>query len=220
MQPDFWLTRWQRGETGFHRNGINPWLEKHLAALRLSAGSHVFVPLCGKAQDLRFLRDQGFRVTGIELSALAVDAFFAEQQLPASTREVDGLTLYETENLRIFCGDFFRLTADRLGPVDSIFDRAALVALPPDMRAAYAAHIAKLAGKGARNLLVSFEYPQAEMAGPPFSVPQAEIRSLFGAHFDIAALGRADILDTEPRFRERGLTHLTETCWLMVRRFT
>jgi len=218
MQPDFWLTRWQRGETGFHQDAVNPWLENHLAALRLQAGEHVFLPLCGKARDLRFLADHGFRVTGIELSDIAVEDFFREQQLTASRHDGDGLRVYEAGGIRIFCGDFFRLTKARLGAVDAVFDRAALVALPPGMRAEYATHLASLVPTGARDLLVSFDYPQAEMNGPPFSVPQAEIRSLFGAHFDIAALGRADILASEPRFRERGLTALTETCWLLVRR--
>lgn len=219
MQTDFWLTRWQRGETGFHQPRVNPWLEKHLAALRLSPGQHVFVPLCGKAHDLRFLAGQGVRVTGCELSPLAVEQFFAEQALAVTVREVaDGITLHDAGDIRIFCGDFFRLTPALLGQVDAVFDRAALIALPPEMRRDYAAHLATLASTGARDLLVSFDYPQDEMAGPPFSVPQSEIRSLFGAHFDIASLGRADILAQEPRFRERGLTRLTETCWLLQRR--
>lgn len=218
MQHEFWLERWQRGETGFHQAQANPWLMKQLPALVLPAGGYVFVPLCGKAHDLRFLADRGFRVTGIELSPLAVESFFREQGLQADVSVMGELTVYTTANLRIFCGDFFRLDAATLGPVDAIFDRAALVALPPSMRTDYALHLAKLATPGCRNLLVSFDYPQAEMNGPPFSVPQSEIRALFGAHFDIAALGREDILDAEPRFRDRGLTRLTETCWLLVRR--
>lgn len=218
MHQDFWLERWQRGETGFHRAEVNPCLQRHLHTLQLQSGNHVFVPLCGKANDLAFLAAQGFRVTGVELSALAVEAFFAEQQLTATTSRVGELVCYDAGALRIFCGDFFRLDAGTLGPVDAVFDRAALVALPPEMRADYAAHLATLATPGCRELLVSFDYPQAEMNGPPFSVPQTEIRALFGAHFDIAALGREDILGAEPRFRERGLTRLTETCWLLQRR--
>lgn len=218
MQPDFWHARWQRAETGFHRADVNPWLVRHLDALALSRGDHVFVPLCGKAHDLRFLADRGLRVTGIELSPLAVEAFLAEQRIDA-TRQRDGdLEVFTAGDLRILCGDFFRLTPALLGPVDGIFDRAALVALPPEMRRDYAAHLATLATAGSRDLLVSFDYAQAEMAGPPFSVPQAEIRSLFGSHFEIASLGRKDILDEEPRFRERGLTRLAETAWLLVRR--
>jgi thiopurine S-methyltransferase len=218
MQHDFWLERWQRGETGFHQARANPWLVSQSPALTLQAGSHVFVPLCGKTHDLRFLADSGYRVTGIELSPLAVEAFFREQQLVADVTTAGALTLHTAGNLRIFCGDFFALDAAQLGAVDAIFDRAALVALPPAMRAAYAAHLATLATPRSRCLLVSFDYPQQEMSGPPFSVPQAEIRSLFSAHFDIAALGREEILDAEPRFRERGLTRMTETCWLLQRR--
>lgn len=218
MQPDFWMTRWQRGETGFHQTGVNPWLRAQLNALQISAGSHVFLPLCGKSHDLRFLADHGSRVTGIELSPLAVEAFFAEQGLEPALTSVDGMTLYTAGDIRLFCGDFFRLTPEMLGIVDAVFDRAALIALPPETRPAYAKHLAGLLPAGARNLLVSFDYPQEEMSGPPFSVPQAEIRSLFGSCFDIAPLGRTDILDAEPRFRARGLTRLTETCWILLRR--
>lgn len=219
MEHDFWHARWQRSETGFHLPGVNPWLEKQFAALAVKEGDQVFVPLCGKSQDLRWLADRGLRVTGIELSALAVEAFFTGQGLACETSNAGhGLTLHEAENIRIFCGDFFALTARQLGHVDAVFDRGSLVALPPAMRARYAAHLAALVTKGARDLLVSFDYTQEEMPGPPFAVPQAEIRQLFGAHFDIASLGRADILDQEPRFRERGLTRLTETCWLLVKR--
>lgn len=218
MQPDFWITRWQRGETGFHLQDVNPWLRAHVNALQLRAGSHVFVPLCGKSHDLRFLADRGAKVSGIELSPIAVEGFFAEQGMTPVRTSVNGMTLYATENIRLFCGDFFQLTPGMLGSVDAVFDRASLVALPPETRPAYAAHLASLLPSGARDLLVAFDYPQDEMQGPPFSVPQPEIRSLFGSCFDIAPLGRADILDAEPRFRARGLTRLTETCWILLRR--
>lgn len=218
MEHDFWHARWARGETGFHLPAVNPALVRHLPALQLSPGARVFVPLCGKSQDLHFLADQGARVTGIELSPIAVEAFFAEQCLAPACETQGALEAFTAGPIRVFLGDFFRLDAARLGPVDAVFDRAALVALPPEMRPAYATHLAALVQPGARLLLVSFDYPQQEMAGPPFSVPQAEIRSLFGPHFDIAPLGREDILAREPRFRERGLSRLVETCWLLLRR--
>ncbi|MFZ5722480.1 MAG: thiopurine S-methyltransferase [Pseudomonadota bacterium] len=218
MDNDFWLARWQRGETAFHQDTVNRWLERQLAALMLQPGDTVFLPLCGKTRDLRFLADRGFRVTGVELSPLAVETFFREQQLQPTVRKVDGFTVHECGNLRLLCGDFFRLTPELLGPVAAVFDRAALVALPPAMRADYAARLLRLLPAGARILLVSFDYPQAEMDGPPFSVPQAEIRSLFGNRCDIAALGREDLLATEERFRARGLSRLHETGWLLMPR--
>lgn len=218
MQPDFWLERWQRGETGFHQAAANRWLTHRIDALQLKPGDHVFVPLCGKSQDLHFLAGRGYRVTGVELSPVAVEAFFEEHGMTALVRSTVGMRVYESGLLRIFCGDFFRMTTGLLGHVDAVFDRAALIALPPEMRPAYAAHLGVLLPAGARDLLVSFDYEQSEMAGPPFSVPQAEIRALFGDRFDIAALGREDILAGEPRFRERGLTRLAETCWLLQKR--
>lgn len=225
MEPTFWLERWQRNETGFHLDHVNPWLRKQLPALELRPGQNVLVPLCGKSLDLRFLADAGFAVTGAELSPLAVAEFFRLQQLPTTTEPVadSSLVCHQAQmptgnTLRIFSGDFFALTPEMTGPVHAVWDRAALVALPPPLRQDYAAHLGRLLTVGARVLLVSFDYPQEEMAGPPFCVSQAEIRALFGAQFDIAALGREDILEREPRFRARGLTRLTETCWLLQRR--
>lgn len=218
MDTEFWLARWQRGETGFHLDRINPWLQRQLPALNLTPGAAVFLPLCGKSLDLGFLADAGYRVTGAELSPLAVESVFRARTVTPTVREVDGFTLYEHDNLRVFCGDFFRLTPDLLGPVSAVFDRAALIALPPDMRRSYAQHLNALLPARAHVLLLGFEYPQTEMNGPPFSVPQAEIRTLFGPHFDIAALGRIDLLAQEHRFRERGLSRLDETCWLLVKR--
>lgn len=218
MDADFWLERWQRGETGFHLEGVNPWLQRHLPALQLQPGDAVLLPLCGKSQDLRHLADQGMAVTGVELSPLAVADFFREQGLAAQVRRAGAFDEHQAAGVRLLCGDFLALDRAQAGNPVAVFDRAALVALPPAMRGRYASHLASLLAPGGRILLVSFEYPQEEMPGPPFCVPQAEIRALFGTQFDIAALGRADILDQEPRFRARGLTRLAETCWLLQKR--
>lgn len=218
MHHQFWHERWQSGRTDFNKAEPNAWLVAQLRALQLAPGCHVFLPLCGKTHDLHFLAGQGARVSGIELSPIAVEAFFAEHGLEPRKSRDGGLDVYEAGGIRIFCGDFFALAPAQLGRVDAVFDRAALVALPPGMRPDYAQHLATLVTPGARDLLVSFDYPQAEMDGPPFCVAQPEIRSLFGAHFDIAPLGRKDILEHEPKFRDRGVTRMSETCWLMLRR--
>lgn len=218
MHPDFWLARWQRNETGFHLATVNPWLQRHARAIGVAPGRRVFLPLCGKSMDLAWLAAQGCAVTGIELSPLAVEAFFAEAgRVPHRARD-GALECVADRGIRLFCGDFFALDRAQLGVIDAVFDRAALVALPPEMRDGYARHLASLLDPGTPVLLVSFDYDQSRMAGPPFSVPESEVRALFGANFDIVALGGGDIIDAEPRFRARGLERFVEQGWLLTRR--
>ena len=175
MEHPFWRERWQAGQIGFHEGRPNRYLEAHRG--RLPPGGRVLVPLCGKAVDLAYLADAGHEVIGVELVEDAVSAFFAEQGL-APTRTVDGAAaVYQAGPITVIAGDWFATTAARLGAVDAIYDRAALIALPPPMRARYVAHLRAVAPT-APILLVTLEYPQEAMAGPPFAVTDAEVRSL------------------------------------------
>ena len=94
--------------------------------------------------------------------------------------------------------------------VSAVFDRASLIALPPSMRSAYAAHMQNILASGAKTLLVTFDYPQHEMQGPPFSVEEPEVRALYENTGEVRLLYSANILDKEPRFRDKGITQLQE----------
>lgn len=218
MQPDFWLERWARGETGFHLPVVNPHLQHHWATLGLHRGARVLVPLAGKSVDLAWLRDAGHEVVAIELSLLAAEAVFtALGETPRRARVADFEEL-AVPGLRFLVGDFFNARPDTVGSIDAIYDRAALVALPPPLRADYAARCARLSGQGVRGLLVGFEYPQSELNGPPFAVDEAEVRTLFGATHGIEVLESVDILDAEPRLRARGVSRLHERVYALTRR--
>lgn len=178
MNPDFWHEKWTKNQIGFHESDVHPMLSKHFDQLSLRVWDRVFVPLCGKSNDLHWLSTQGYRVVGIELSQLAVETFFAQANIDVIISEKGGCTLYQSESFEIFVGDFFDLSAEMLGVIDATYDRAALVALPVSMRKKYADHLAKITNK-APQLLISFDYDQAQMKGPPFSVPAPEIRALY-----------------------------------------
>ncbi|AJP48445.1 thiopurine S-methyltransferase [Rugosibacter aromaticivorans] len=210
MESSFWHERWEKNEIGFHQSRFHPFLPKYWPSLDIKQGSRVFVPLCGKSRDLLWLRDQDLDVIGVELSKLAVEDFFKENQLTAIITQHGELTLYECSGIRIFCGDFFKLTAADLAGVAGVFDRASLVALPPAMRRDYARHMQKILPSGTQTLLVCFAYPQEQMDGPPFSVEEAEVHALFGTASEVTFLAEADVLDNEPRFKQRGLTRLHE----------
>ncbi|KMW57910.1 Thiopurine S-methyltransferase [Candidatus Rhodobacter oscarellae] len=180
MEHDFWHARWGDDRTGFHEEAPNPLLVAHLSSLALAPGARVFVPLCGKSVDLIWLRDQGFAVVGAELSPIAVAAMMAALGGAEEVSQHGALQRYNAAGIEIFEGDIFALDATTLGAVDAVYDRAALVALPPRMRADYASHMVALT-KRAPQLLISFAYDQAMMDGPPFSVPRSEITDLYGA---------------------------------------
>ena len=208
MEHDFWHQRWSNDEIGFHQLETNPYLQRF--GQLLPAGGKVFVPLCGKSNDLLWLAEQGHRVVGNELSSKAVTAFFVENRLEFAEADVAGFMLFSSADIEIYCGDFFRLTPDLIKGVDCLYDRAALVALPSSMRDSYIGKLASLMPSGAIGVMVAMEYPQSEMDGPPFSVEEAEIRSRFAGCAEVELLADENILAQNPRFQERGLTHLHE----------
>ena len=209
MEADFWHERWENNVIGFHLNEVNPYLKENWSALNLAAGTRVFVPLCGKSVDLVWLAQQGHQVIGIELSELAVEAFFSENNLIAKRKQVGALELWQSENISLFCGDFFELTAEILGQVDAVYDRASLVALPLVMRQDYAAKMTELT-QSVPKLLVTLEYDQSKMDGPPFSVSDNEVRALYQANYQIKQLSAQDVLGNNEKFRQKGLNYMNE----------
>jgi thiopurine S-methyltransferase len=219
MQPEFWHERWHTGQIGFHQSTVGRSLRHHWSALGLASRScRVFVPLCGKSLDLLWLREQGHFVAGVEISATALESFCLENGVPVRRRSLVRFDVYEAANLQLFRGDFFALTPELLGEVGAIYDRAALISWAPELRAAYAAHVAELTPPGARMLLVTLEYPQPQMPGPPFSVSGEEVAGLFAPHFALEEIAREDILAGEARLRAKGVTRLDQVCYQLVRR--
>jgi thiopurine S-methyltransferase len=214
MEPEFWHQRWASNQIGFHEDQVNTYLARHYAHLGLAPGEIVFVPLCGKSVDLRWLADQGAHVVGVELSPIAVKSFFAEQGLTPRTSKEGAFTVWESGPIRLLCGDYFALAPADLAGAHIVYDRAALIALPPERRAEYVAHLDRLLPGARRTLLITLEYPQEQMQGPPFSVAEREVHSLF-AGARIERLGGQDVLADNPRFRDKGLTRLLECAYLI-----
>ncbi|ROR34158.1 thiopurine S-methyltransferase [Inmirania thermothiophila] len=213
MDPKFWIARWEQGQTGWHLPEVNPQLRRWWARLGLAAPGRVFVPLCGASLDLGWLAGRGHEVVGCELAPTAVARCFAEAGLEPAVAAAGALRRWRAGRLEILEGDFFRLDPETLGAVEAVYDRAALVAFPPAMRAHYVAHLRRLAPR-APQLLVTLDYPQEEMEGPPFAVPEAEVRARY-AGCTVERLADEDVLEAQPRFRARGLTRLREQAFLI-----
>lgn len=215
MDPEFWHERWERGEIGFHQGDFNAHMQNYMALLDLPTGANVLVPLCGKSRDMRWLRDRGHTVVGIELSQKAVEAFFAEEELAPERAKQGAVDAWKADGYTLLCGDFFALRPGDLGPVAAIYDRASLIALPPPMRVRYAAHLRGLLPAGLPSLLVTVEYAQHEMDGPPFAVHQPEVEGLFEA-WQPRLLSRHDILADAPRFRDKGVTDMHDAIYQLT----
>ena len=217
MQPSFWQERWDRNQIGFHQAQVTPYLIRHWPSLGLASDSRVLVPLCGKSLDLRWLAEQGHRVLGIELAEKAVAAFFAEQGWLAQISEQGAFRVYRHGALELWCGDFFALTAQDVADCMAWFDRAALIALPEPLRSRYWAHLQAVLPECCAGLLITLEYDQEQMQGPPFSVPASEVRAHMGAAGMLLEVERADILKGDWKFIRHQLTALDEVVWRVQR---
>ena len=218
MQPKFWQERWARNQIGFHLPEVNPYLQRHWPQLALAQGAQVLVPLCGKSLDLMWLASHGLRVMGVELSEWAVEAFFSEQNLVPRITRRGAFTVYQADLIEVWCGDFFALDAEALADCTGLYDRAALIALPPLMRAQYAEHLNHLLRSGCQGLLVTLDYDQTQKAGPPFAVTDDEVRVLFGAEWTLGVLEEQDILGESWKFVQDGVTRLDERVYQLTMR--
>ena len=205
MEHSFWHDKWEINQTGFHLDYVHPILKRNLAALSLEEGAKVFVPLCGKTLDIGFLLAQGQTVVAVELSEIAVQAVFEQLGLQPEITDWQGGKRYQTANLTIFAGDFFALTQADLGALALVYDRAAIIALPEEMRRKYASHLAKITNYTSQ-LLITLDYDQSIAGGPPFAVSTAEVEALYGGMYPIQLIEEADIIEQEPRFKAKGLT--------------
>jgi thiopurine S-methyltransferase len=192
MDANFWHNRWQTNQTGWHERAVNPLLTTHFPSLHIPPGRRIFVPLCGKSLDLGWFLSQGYAVAGAELSEVAITQLFAELGVEPTRSEVGKHKHFHGEKIDILVGDLFDLSRETLGPVDAVYDRAALVALPEAMREQYTAHLKSLTAL-APQLVIGYEYDQTVVPGPPFSVTPDELHRHYGDSYALTPLARLDV---------------------------
>ncbi|KAA0944405.1 thiopurine S-methyltransferase [Pseudomonas sp. ANT_H14] len=217
MDPKFWHERWARNQIGFHLPEVNPYLQRHWPALVLMSGARVLVPLCGKSLDLAWLASQGHQVIGVELSETAIEGFFSEQGLTPQISQRGLFRVYQAGSIELWCGDFFALDEGDVAECTAFYDRAAMIALPPLMREQYAAHLNSILARGCQGLLITLDYEQAQKAGPPFAVPDEEVRLLLGQHWQLDVLDEQDILGESWKFLQDGVTRLDERVYRLAK---
>lgn len=217
MKSEFWLQRWREGRTGWHRDSVMPLLEQHWPALAVPRDTRVLVPLCGKSLDMPWLAAQGLRVLGVELAPLAIERFFAENHLQPQSRQTAYGTHYFAANIEIIHADIFKVDPSVFADCGAIYDRAAMIALPLPMRERYVGSVYDVLPADCRGLLITLEYPQHQMQGPPFSVEEDELRRWFETSWDVDLLERRNILASQPSFSEQGVTSLSTTIYRLLR---
>ncbi|ATU46053.1 thiopurine S-methyltransferase [Acinetobacter junii] len=207
MKHEFWHDKWQKNEIGFHLNQPHSLLVKYIDSLNLEKNNRIFLPLCGKSLDIHWLLAQGYHLIGIDLSPIAIEELISELAIPFTERKLEKLTHYHHPQIDLFVGDFFELTSSNIGKIDAIYDRAALVALPEEMRTDYAQHLMQISNQ-ATQLLISFEYDQSVMAGPPFSISPQQLKDYYSKQYQL------QLLDSQTELL-KGKVDAEEKIWLL-----
>jgi thiopurine S-methyltransferase len=209
MSEQFWFDKWQKNEIGFHQSKANPILVEFFPALSLKKGHRIFLPLCGKTLDIGWLLSQGLSVVGIEMVETAVIQLFEELKIDPEITVTNGLKCYKAPNLDIYVGDIFKLSKEILGPVNAVYDRASMVALPEDVRLKYAQHLKSITSS-VPQLLVTYEYDQTQVDGPPFSVSSEEVKKHYENNFKLNVLQSKEVPGGM-----KGKTSAIEAVWLL-----
>ena len=203
MQHEFWHQKWQKNEIGFHLNQPHPLLVKYMGCLNISPNSRIFIPLCGKSLDIHWLLGQGYHVVGVDLSPIAIQDLISTLGLSFTEMQSGNLSHFHHPQIDLFVGDFFELNIEQLGQIDAIYDRAALVALPEQMRSQYVQHLIQIGGD-ASQLLISFEYDQSMLAGPPFSISTQQLQVYYSSEYAIQLLdSQTELLKVKVNAQEK-----------------
>ena len=210
-----WISRWESNRIGWHAEQVNRHLNKYLDRFELSFGESVFVPLCGKTNDMQYLLEKNIKVIGVEMSNIAIEQFFSENNLDYSVSKIGQFVLYEGDRIILYCGDFFDLDSKHLENVKAIYDRASLIALDEDLRQKYAKHLSDIIEFDARILLLTLNYPQHQRSGPPFAVSKEEVKQLFNGSFDIQELYCIEDIENEPMFQNLGVDFVEKAVYLL-----
>ena len=211
-----WHRHWESDKPGFHEGQVNAYLQQYLSLFKLQPGDTLFMPLCGKAVDMLWLSQQGYKVIGVELSKVAVESFFAESGLSYAIEQQGPFTVYQSDDIRLYQGDFMDLQAQQLSDCKLVYDRASIVAIEPFNRPSYQAKIQALLAPNTPILMVLLDYEQSQMQGPPFSVSVAEVKELYGEHYQVELLQSEQLIEIQPHWKGKGLNSLIESALSLI----
>jgi len=218
MEAKFWEEAWENGQIGFHQGDFNKNLVEYFELLNLQKNQEVLVPLCGKTLDMNFLLQQHLIVNGVELVEQAIKDYLNENKIDEiKVENVESFKLYSTNALKLYHGDFHLF--QQVGKTyNAIYDRASMIALPPMMRRTHAEVLTALTNRSGKILLITLEYEQSKVSGPPHSVTEEEIEHLFQENFDIQLLNLEKTKNIGPKFKDNGVNFVTQKVYLLTKR--
>ncbi|MGB1262950.1 MAG: thiopurine S-methyltransferase [Cognaticolwellia sp.] len=214
MDTSFWHKCWERNALGFHQQQAHPFLSQHFKPRCLATDRHVFVPLCGKSLDMAYLA-QSMQVSGSEISEIACRDFFLDNNIAFQQQTSGDFEQFYSPVLSLWQGDFFKLSPELIEPVDWIYDRAALIALPKAMQLAYVKHLKTFFSSHTRLFLVTLEFPAQQLVGPPFSIRNCDITRLFSG-FNIEYVASNELKDKQFAQRTFEVDYLIEKLYVIT----
>ncbi len=218
MGIEFWLNRWKEGRVPFHHQTVQDDLIQFWPSVAEHQPRNILVPLCGKSLDMRWLQEQGLFVTGVDLSEIAIKSFISEQQLQVNTWQSDDIICFENNEYKLLAADIFKMDKKLITVQDAIYDRAALIALPEKLRAAYVECCLQWLKPGGIVLLKTLNYDQTQMEGPPYAVSPEEVYQLFQHCQSIVPLMRRGCQPTDSdSLHQRGISFYEDQIWLIKR---
>ena len=209
---EFWHNRWHTQQIGWHRAVYNDMLLKHWPTINAAENSKVMVPLCGKSLDMLWLAEQGYSVVGLEMVEKAIQDFFAENDLEYTSKITENHTEYSSQNITIYQGNVLDIVSGKID-ADAWYDRAAMIAIDPSTRQSYVEQLRSQTKPGAVGLLITFAYPQEQMAGPPFALYDEHVFDLFHDGFTVECLETVRLEDE----KDRGLSEIHSSVFKITR---
>jgi thiopurine S-methyltransferase len=206
-----WHKYWEENRIAFHEGQVNPYLKRFLPIYNLQPGDTVFMPLCGKAVDIFWLTQQGFNVIGVELSEIAVRSFFEESELEFSHQQYNRFNLFRSDKISLFQGNYMHLESSDIAACKLVYDRASIIAIESFNRSSYVQKMLEIIPARTPMLMVTLDYDQQVMSGPPYAVSSEEIRQLFAPDYETILLHSSEQIEERPRWRENGLSSLIES---------
>lgn len=212
---ELWLNMWEKKNIPFHKSTVNSALIAYASQLSCNAGDTILVPLCGKSLDMVWLAQQGYKVIGIELSAIACEEFFSENNIEHQIIIEDKFTHYKSKDIEIFCGDFFTVTKNDFPEIKAIYDCKSLIALPAEIKQKYIKHLLQLVNPTAIKILLLVIEATGKIQGPPFPINKNEIKALFGSQYQIEELKRTKRDKIDPHLLQDGFKEITDVTYLI-----
>lgn len=178
--PDFWCKRFGSGVTPWDAGGVQDAFRQFVVAQEKPLTT--LIPGCGSAWDAAYLAGHAWPVIALDFSPTAVEL----------ARDVLG-----DAPVDLVCADFFTYTPP--APLDLIYERAFLCALPRKLWDDWGQHVAELLPTGA--LLAGFFFICEQLKGPPFGIQPEQLDALLTPNFERIEDG--EVHDSIPVFAGR-----------------